>query len=103
MISTILLHISANNDGSKELAHALGWKYKQIRETNVDLVINDYLVDYPCEYTGMPVIERQKTKRLQAVMKRAPVSPEATPIVQGHPRSQRTEIENILVREPMLE
>ncbi|CAF2970754.1 unnamed protein product [Rotaria sp. Silwood2] len=98
MIRTIFLHKSTKNDGSKELAHALGWKHKQIRETNVNLVINDYLVDYPCEYTVMRVSGRQNTKRLQAVIKRAPVPPEATPILQGHPRSQRTEIEKILVR-----
>jgi hypothetical protein len=106
MIHTIFLHMSTKNDGSKELAHALGWEYKQIRANNVDLVSKGYLIDYPSEYTGMGFTERQKTKRIEATMERAPVPPETTPILQKHPQSKRTEIGKILVKEsvePILE
>jgi len=102
MIRTILLHISTNDDGSKELAHALDWEYKQIRKANVHRVINSYLWDYPSEYTRMSIAERQKTIRCQARINNAPVPPTA-PIFREHQKSKQTEKGKILVKEPILE
>ncbi|CAF3322386.1 unnamed protein product [Rotaria socialis] len=103
MLRTILLQTSTNSNGSKQLAHELGWEYKQIRKDNVDLVTKSYLIDYPSEYTGMNRSEREKTKNFQATMERAPIPPQTAPILHEHTSSKTTNIGKILLTETILE